>query len=291
VPLIWRQAASMFAGIQTQQGDYMGLQLRFPSRTGGEVPLDFIMDTASSVNIVLPDVATSLNAPRTGTTTSGGVGGTGVTASSYEVTLGGAAMYDGTPFWQADVRAVVMAVPTAPGTAGLIGLTLLNACAAVALDWSVRPGTATLFPPGSSAWMARTHGLAEIPLVRVNVGLPCLSVIVNGTPALALLDTGAAFSVMNIAMGVAGDPAVEPMWVAGANGSPTAMAVAASAVDVVVEPASGLALKGLVPLVGDLPAFTLLGLPPGKPAMILGLDALLDRPRLVLSTVAMKLWL
>jgi hypothetical protein len=34
VPLIWRTAASLFAGIQTQQGDYMGLQLRFPDRTG-----------------------------------------------------------------------------------------------------------------------------------------------------------------------------------------------------------------------------------------------------------------
>ena len=58
-----------------------------------------------------------------------------------------------------------------------------------------------------------------------------------------------------------------------------------------VEPSSGLALKGVRPLVGDLPAFALLGLPPGTPAMILGLDALLTRPRLVLSTADMFLWL
>jgi hypothetical protein len=187
---------------------------------------------------------------------------------------------------------------------------------------------------------------------------------------LALLDTGAAFSVVNGATRVAGDPRIEPMWVAGANGKPTAMAVAAnlvrqrgwlkgrvcerereeradetrrvganattngahgwaqvrdtvgdttlnaapprlawdvttgystscqyadgstlSQVDVVVEPSSGLALKGVRPLVGDLPAVALLGLPPGTPAMILGLDALLTRPRLVLSTADMFLWL
>lgn len=50
------------------------------------MPLDFIVDTASSVNIVLPQFATSLNAPRTGVTTDAGVGGTGVMEKTYEVT-------------------------------------------------------------------------------------------------------------------------------------------------------------------------------------------------------------
>lgn len=59
----------------------------------------------------------------------------GVCAMPTQVTLGRVTTADATPFWQRDFKAVVMAMPTAPGTAGLVGLTLLNACAAVAFDW------------------------------------------------------------------------------------------------------------------------------------------------------------
>jgi len=74
-------------GKQTQQGEYMGIQLQFPTLKTGKAPLDFIIDTASSVNIVMPNVASQMAAPRTGTTASG-IGGTGMLAGSYEIALG-----------------------------------------------------------------------------------------------------------------------------------------------------------------------------------------------------------
>jgi hypothetical protein len=58
-----------------------------------------------------------------------------------------------------------------------------------------------------------------------------------------------------------------------------------------VADSDGLVLRNVMMLVGDLSAFALLGLPPGQPAIILGLDALTQRPNVVISTAANCMWM
>eukprot|EP00242_Pyramimonas_sp_CCMP2087_P017423 CAMPEP_0198202766 /NCGR_PEP_ID=MMETSP1445-20131203/5985_1 /TAXON_ID=36898 /ORGANISM="Pyramimonas sp., Strain CCMP2087" /LENGTH=120 /DNA_ID=CAMNT_0043873847 /DNA_START=78 /DNA_END=437 /DNA_ORIENTATION=- len=110
-------------------------------------------------------------------------------------------------------------------------------------------------------------------------GLPCARVKINGKRMLALVDTGAAFSCANVASAIEIDPTVEPMYVTGADANPMRMGVSKGGVNIRMDDADvadsdGLVLRNVMMLVGDLPAFALLGLPLGQPAIILGLDAL-----------------
>ena len=282
--------------MKTQQGEYASLRL---SVNNGRDDALFVLDTAASVTLITPAAAGRLQARRTGVGAGPGVAGTGSTAASYQVSLGVASLA-GHPL--GDLTAVVMELPTGQSTDGILGLDFFNRFEAVELDWAARPGTVTLAPRGaSSAVGALSAGLAECRLDRLGMGLLTVTITVGegsgATEMPALLDSGAAFSCLNSAgasaAGVRSDPSVEPMWVAGASGQPMAMGVADR--DVAFAPAAGggagrpaPALGGVRPLVGDLPAFAALGLA-ARPAALLGLDALLARPRVVLRTAAQRL--
>jgi len=300
VPLVWTQAAPLFAGVKTQQGEYAGIELKFLDRSNGQTPLGFIIDTACTTNCVLPRVVSMLNAPPTGVTSSG-VGGTGNLGGAQEVLLGRAEADGKQRLWMDGIRAQVIDLPTGEGTAGILGLAFLNQCGAIKFSWGSRPGTCTLYSRHTS-WMDITRDLDMISLVPVQTtngagGLPCARVRLNGKEALALVDTGAAFTCANRACGVEVDPTVEPMFVTGADGNPMQMGVSKGGLNIRLDDAPevadehGLLLRDVTCLVGDLPAFGLMGLPPGRAAIILGLDALKQRPEVVISTSANCMWL
>jgi hypothetical protein len=60
-------------------------------------------------------------------------------------------------FWN-DLKAIVMELPTAAGTAGILGLTFLNQCGAVVFKWGSRPGSATLYSRDGTEFMKHAQG-------------------------------------------------------------------------------------------------------------------------------------
>eukprot|EP00747_Dinoflagellata_sp_TGD_P070688 gnl/TRDRNA2_/TRDRNA2_156708_c0_seq2.p1 gnl/TRDRNA2_/TRDRNA2_156708_c0~~gnl/TRDRNA2_/TRDRNA2_156708_c0_seq2.p1 ORF type:complete len:217 (+),score=39.11 gnl/TRDRNA2_/TRDRNA2_156708_c0_seq2:22-651(+) len=192
-----------------------------------------------------------------------------------------------------ELNAVVMPLPTGQGTSGILGLDFLNAFDAVEIDWQQRPGEFRFVTHGGS-WTSLTAGLSEVGLQQVYSGLLAATVHIDGKTTMpALLDTGAAFSTVNeaaaAALGLKDDPKVQPTYVTGADGSPIAMRTAER--DVALSLGSPEVTIGNVRLLfGDLPAFAMLGLSTG-PVMLLGLDVLLKRPRIVLSTTSRRMFL
>ena len=132
--------------------------------------------------------------------------------------------------------------------------------------------------------------MTALPLKPAGMGLWTLDSRLGETGAgatlPALLDTGAAFTTVNAAAaadaGLQPDATAEPMYVSGADGNPMALRVAGA--DVTVDLGAGVRLQGTRPLLGDLPAFAALAMAvPGQGAIILGLDAMLSKPRAVFS--------
>lgn len=299
-PIRWEEAASLYAGIKTQQGEYAALGVTTP--TGSTV---MVLDTAASTTLLTPAAAAALRCTRTGVTAGPGVGGTGTTEASYQVAMGSVRLTDAlasdgggaTDELVPGLNAVVMELPTGAGTGGILGLDFLSSFDAVELSWAARPGEVRFVRRGActaASWAALTRGLTEVILQPLALGLLAVEVSVDGSAAIpALLDTGACFSTVNSAaaatLGLRGDSSIEPMWVAGANGSPVAMRVA--------ERDSTLSVGGCTAgsvrlLIGDLPAFASIGLGAGgSPGMLLGLDVLALRPRVVLSTATRRLLL
>ena len=56
---------------------------------------------------------------------------------------------EGSPAIAPRLEAVVMPLPTGPGTDGILGLDWLSGYDAVVFDWDQRPGSLTLHPKGS----------------------------------------------------------------------------------------------------------------------------------------------
>jgi len=288
-PLVWRQAASLFHGVQTQQGAYAALRV---ACTAGI--LTFVLDTAASTSIVLPSVATRLQLKRTGVTAGPGIGGTGATAGTHQVELGALNTEHQRQLLVQSQRAVVLDLPTKDAD-GILGLDFLTQFDAVELHW--REPQLRFHPRGSidrEGWTALVAGLSECLLRPVDYGLLVMRVRVCGQEMPALLDTGAAFSALNAAaaaaLGLRGDPDAQPMVVAGVSGSPMTLKVSERAVAFQGITSAGRAasLGEARPLLGDLPAFGQLGLGAG-PLCLLGLDVLQGRPRLVLSASTRRL--
>ena len=291
-PLVWRQAASLYAGIQTQQGSYAALQLA--SKTG---QLTLIVDSAASTTIVTPACAARLRPPRTGVTAGPGVSGTGATEPTHQVLLGELRSVPGGQLLLAAQRSVVLELPTGPDTDGILGLDFLSAFDAVDLRWS--PPRAAFHPRGShsaQSWAALVSGLKECILQPAGLGLLTLSVRIEGSSVTmpALLDTGAVFSSLNLAassaLGLVGGGG-EEVVVAGVAGVPLRLRTCEREIRLsAVTGGGGSAELGAVrPLVGgDLPAFVQLGLS-GQQALLLGLDVLMQRPRVVLSTATRRM--
>eukprot|EP00958_Prasinococcus_capsulatus_P028388 scaffold6685_cov202-Prasinococcus_capsulatus_cf.AAC.14 len=203
------------------------------------------------------------------------------------------------------------------------GLDFMNTFDAIEIDWSGKPGSISFIPKGTlktdSDWSKLTKDMSECSLQNLGMGLFSVQVSLDGTTQVpALLDSGACFSTLNDAaakmvgptlihapsaqdvadkhgaaakIGVSGDTAIEPMWVAGAGGTPMALKVAERDIEMGIQTGSGTVnFRGVRALIGDLPAFSSLGLGNG-PAILLGLDALLQRPRLVLSTSTGRIFL
>lgn len=289
-PLVFMDAASLVAGVRTSQAPHAALRVT----TAGGATLCFVLDTAASTSIVLPAVAARLRLPRTGVTAGSGVSGTGRTAETYQVALGELRSVPGGELLVPNQLAVVLDLPTGDGTDGLLGLDFCSAFDALELVWS--PPAVTLHARGSftaASWAATAKGLSECLLSPVSGGLLALRVIPAGSRVelLAIVDTGAAFTTINCAaaaaLGLRGEDTAQTTWVTGLGGRPLAVRTAERDLQLegVVSTAGAAAapIGSVRPLIGDLPAFAQFGLG-ASPACILGLDAIMQRPRVVMST-------
>ena len=292
-PIAWRDAAALYAGITTQQGRYASATLEL---AGGAAT--FVLDTAASNTLILPASAQRLNGKKTGASAGPGIGGTGATSGGSQFAFGQASLSGTSLPLRGGLTAISMELPTGRDTDGIIGLDVLNQLDAVEWTWDESKmrtwGLAALDRP---SWDALHAGLEDCALTPTNFGMVLVDVYVDGNPEpiKALLDTGACFTTFNSAAasacGIATDPSIEPMWVAGAGGTPVALGVASRDASLRIGSASHRPINGLRPLIGDIPALAHLGLPASAPALLLGLDALFRRPRVVVSTAWRRLWL
>ena len=298
-PIAWRQAASLFAGIKTQQGSYAALELSFDDSGKRGT---FVVDTAASNTIILPASSARLDAVAVGGPVGAGLGGTGTTQGGRRVSLGPVRLTDkastSIPLAPPGLQAVEMEVPTGNDTDGILGIDMLNQLDAIEWTWAKDGGTMRCWPLRAlerPSWDKLHAGLEDCSLTSTAFGLLLVKIHVNGIEMPALLDTGACFTTFNSAAsqacGLEIDPTIEPMWVAGAGGSPVSLGVGGHDVSISVGSSKHAPISDIRPLIGDLPALSQLGLPNSAPGVLLGLDVLMQRPRVVVSTSWRRLWL
>jgi hypothetical protein len=168
---------------------------------------------------------------------------------------------------------------------------------AIELDWktsALRLHSRNSFT--AATWAQTVDGLSEVLLRQVPNGLLTLTIhrVGSSVDVIAVLDSGSTFCTFNHAaaraLGLREDHSAQPMWVSGVGGGPLMLRVADQPVDIEAVTSTGAcaALGKVTPVLGDLPAFAQLGLA-STAACILGLDALMQRPRAVLSTSTRRL--
>ena len=316
-PLIRRPSPAPAEGMPA--GEYVALALRFPNlatsnqRTQEQrgVSLDFVLDTGSSADIVLPPVAQELQLEEVGEQPAG-AGALGAGLQSGKIVMLGDTQLDYLPpdrrfAFITGFNAAALFVPT-PGVAGILGKPFFDSFDAI--DVRVNAGTGNHTALFHAAFDADA-AMAESGLRRIAVdasgpgGLPIVMVSVNGGPPMrGLLDTGAPITILNRAAadaaGVtlmadadAAPPSAPPTggllsmfqspppppkpergaaWVGGAGGvAPIRLVASEHAVAVA---ADGVQLANVPVLVGDLPGFAALGAGEDEPAVLLGWDAL-----------------
>lgn len=292
-PIHWDRAASLSAGMKSQPWEFAALKLQ---TARGDTAL-MIVDTAASMTLLSPEASVALGCQRTGVDIGVSIVGTGEKPMSCQVAMGELSLPgSGSLSLLPQLNALVMPLPTGEGISGILGLNFLNTFDAVELNWEQRPGEMQFMMGGQrtmESWVSLTTGLSEIVLQPIGMGLLTAVVQIDGKITMpGLLDTGAAFSTLNSAaaelLGFTGDSSVEPMWVAGADGKPIAMQIAER--DVTVTIGNTKVTDCVRPLLGEMAGFSAFGLGKG-PAMLLGLDVLVCRPRIVLSTATRRLFL
>ena len=168
------------------------------------VELDWCVDTASSTNFILPQVAYGLDVEIVGAAPSG-VGATGAVSSGQEMLLGTAKLgsdgADGSGTAAiTGLSAAIVQVP-APGTAGVLGRSFLNCFGAVEFDWRLsRNAGATMclyqeYAPFDDDGTMDDNTV--VPLNELACGLLAVDVDLNGVRMPALVDTGAPRTIIN----------------------------------------------------------------------------------------------
>ena len=167
--------------------------------------------------------------------------------------------------------------------AGIVGLDLFGGAL---LDFDLPNRRAALHPTGTR--LDALRDVTPIDAALTTGDLYTVPVVVDGVPAVAVLDTGARKTRINWQLGrmLGLDPASLPAGdiVQGATGTPVTTSVAR----VRSAGLGGLTLLDLPILVSDLPVFEVFGVA-DRPAVILGMDWL-ERARMIVDFPARKVW-
>lgn len=168
------------------------------------VELDWCVDTASSTNFILPQVAYGLDVEIVGAAPSG-VGATGAVSSGQEMLLGTAKLgsdgADGSGTAAiTGLSAAIVQVP-APGTAGILGRSFLNCFGAVEFDWRLSQNAGATMCLYQEYAPFDDDGTMDdqtvVPLNELACGLLAVDVDLNGVRMPALVDTGAPRTIIN----------------------------------------------------------------------------------------------
>ena len=168
------------------------------------VELDWCVDTASSTNFILPQVAYGLDVEIVGAAPSG-VGATGAVSSGQEMLLGTAKLgsdgADGSGTAAiTGLSAAIVQVP-APGTAGVLGRSFLNCFGAVEFDWRLSQNAGATMCLYQEYAPFDDDGTMDdntvVPLNELACGLLAVDVDLNGVRMPALVDTGAPRTIIN----------------------------------------------------------------------------------------------
>lgn len=241
-----------------------------PVSVEGAPAVPFVLDTGASVTVIAPEVWRAAGGDpdrglKVGARGAGGKVAPMRIATDVDFVLGGAPVRVGAALLM-DFPAPAEGDGDTPG--GLIGRDLLRRYV-VELDEAA--GTLRLHPPGATP----VPDLEVLPMHKVRAGLTSVTVTIGGVPIPAVLDLGAAVSILNgPARALAG---VAP--IADCVGVGMGLDQQELRLDCVQVGALGLGGVTLteVPLhAGDLPIFGPLRLD-DEPAMILGADVLGDR--------------
>jgi len=278
-------------------GPYPALGLRFPDlatesqrKTGKSgVSLDFVIDTAANTNTIQRPVQEALEIPKVGRFGSvHNMGGTqldGVMEDLFLTDLGVSALPGGNP-----------------NAAGLLSLAFLKLFpGGVAFGWAEKRPSLTFFA-GKTKSATDDKKMVPIQPLTMAGGLPSITLMVNGKEVKALLAAGSPITVMNEeAAKLAG---VERMNLAGfdkedmqANGNivvvqnqrgePVDLTRSKDVVDIKAAEVD----FGKVPLyVGEIPSLAALTSEFAGPAILLGLDVLVQRPSMLLRAQDNEVW-
>ncbi|CAL9469585.1 hypothetical protein SUDANB95_02792 [Actinosynnema sp. ALI-1.44] len=243
-----------------------------PVGVGTQAPLPFLVDTGAS-GTVLDEAAVPLDSPGPDPTESAVHGALGVTDPRRRVVgtvlrLGG---------WTTErMELTVLPLDTLSAQVGtpLGGVLGLDVLALGVLELDLERWTLTLSAPDHRVRRPGTFD-GESPFRRGPGDLVLLPAEVNGVEVTALLDTGAAVSVLNRRGGAAAGLAVDPV---GGGATGYAAGIGAGRTEVtrtrITEVRMGsIVLPGAVVTVADLPVLTVLELDQ-VPALLLGTDLL-----------------
>lgn len=310
-------------------GPYPALALTFPdlatssqrSKNMTGISLDFVLDTAANVNTINAQVAEELELEEVGQALPG-LGTAGLISGGTTYSLGDAQL-EGVGNFTFMTNLTASALPVAsPATAGLLSLAFFQSIDGVDLDWDRNPESihSITFYDDFDATVVKDRQKLTIDRIPITA-LPSVTLEINGVPMKALLDTGSPVTVLNSAAAekagvhtVELPPASSNPLVAMKNRAAEAQAAARGellqVLDVnrnkinllrtvdrchVTTPAEdGCTIdfgKGHV-FVGDLPGLAALsgiGVD-APPAIVLGLDVLRQKPRMLVRAAHNEVW-
>ncbi|GKY95379.1 hypothetical protein MPSEU_000499500 [Mayamaea pseudoterrestris] len=293
------------------------------------VSLDFVLDTAANTNTIQQQVARELGLKVVGkalpgVTTAGAMLG-GETYMLGDAQLDGLPADAGNFTFMTQLTASALPVAS-PAAAGLLSLAFLYTFDGVCFDWTAsedKPPSVTFYervPESALAGMTRV-AIQPVPMTQ----LPSIMLRVNGCDMPALLDTGSPITVFNaeaakqagietIATGT--DGSSKNPFTSMANRFQVAQAMSRGDVlQVLGEKGPVNLLKSSSPItvslpgtkvnsmvdfalcsvyVGDLPGLAalqgLVGADASSPAIVLGMDVLRQRPKMLLRPRRSEVW-
>lgn len=248
-------------------------------RVDGQGPYRFVIDTAASTTNVLPRLVEAI--PQSMHRTGAGPVAAASGSTTVELLRLGRFTVAGRTF----IDLPAFALPPGPidklGVDGVLGADVVSTYA-LEIDMSGRRWTLTEAPtPASLGGM-----LPPVPFTLDQQRAPRLTVMLDGRPVFALLDTGARGTIINWAAAEAiGLKPDSPELTAGTPIKGASQHATQSAVKIFETLQIGQAINRAPTIrIADLPVFETVGMA-GKPAMILGIDAfakrriIIDHPR------------
>ncbi|KAL9183441.1 hypothetical protein ACHAXT_004297 [Thalassiosira profunda] len=294
-------------------GPYACLNLVFPhlaSENGGDVSIDFVLDTGANVNSIRADLAKELELPvavkKEDLSVLGSAGAGGLIQAGYIVKLGDCHLGDmpegqGDAIFMRNLTAAALDLGGAASVAdGLLGaFFFLSFPAGVEFDWYGTDGDppTMIFYYGESLPEDAKKNAFRVPLDESFFGVPSLTVNINGKDLRAIIDTGSPVSIINpdVAeeLGLSGKQQSPFNEVRGQGIDSEVMTLSRAAGDV------DISIGG--ELLGDIGETCCIGTLPGLemasdlssiscPQVLLGLDAMRKTYRMILRLPANEVW-